>query len=278
MSAHAVVSRLTVCYMLRTRLHHRMRLQWHLQRRSVINVHKWFNFPHICPSETSCRPHRHTELWKITGGHLRVVRKAVEHLGSSLGGWLHVVDIFTSSKMHPDKLNMCENVWVACVKPQAFLWRGLLPLLRRYAKFRGPLSVERFLGLDAWKTVDVFCAALNSKGAAGNYKSGAITQQQIWREQCCTSFELRESFTQCLIQWAWTMQAECALCCRAGDCSSESGVNYKRGLCKLDATASQCVWSVSFSRNLSPGYTQIDALNQLFLPNRCHRRIVKQSF
>lgn len=82
------------------------------------------------------------------------------------------------------------------------------------------------------------CSAPNQKGAAGNYKSGAITQQQIWQEQCCTLFELQDSFTQCLFQWAWTMQAECALCCRAGDCSSELGVNYKRGLCKLDVMAS----------------------------------------
>lgn len=122
--------------------------------------------------------------------------------------------------------------------------------------------VNKLLGLDAQKSnccipCSAVCSAPNQKkGAAGNYKSGAITQQQIWQEQCCTLFELQDSFTHCLFQWAWTMQAECALCCRAGDCSSELGVNYKRGLCKLDVMASQYVWSVSFSRNLSPGYTQ----------------------
>lgn len=112
--------------------------------------------------------HRHTELLKITGCYLRAVRKAVEHLSFSLGGWLHVVDTFASSKMHTDKLNMCENVWVACGKPQSFLWRGFLPLFKGYATFfEGPLSVRRLLrqrvvnkllGLDAQKTVATLSA------------------------------------------------------------------------------------------------------------------------
>ena len=80
--------------------------------------------------------------------------------------------------------------------------------------------------MDARETVAVHRApcspvgsAPNQRGAAGNYKSGAITQQQLWQEPCCTLFELQDSFTHCLFQWAWTMQAECALCCRAGDSS-----------------------------------------------------------
>lgn len=112
-----------------------MWLNWHIH--SVINVHKLFNIPQklICPFKKNCRLHRHTELRKITGTHLRVVRKAVEHLSFSLGGWLHVVDIFASSKMHTDKLNMCENVWAACGKPQSFLWRGFLPLSKTVLRF-----------------------------------------------------------------------------------------------------------------------------------------------
>lgn len=69
----------------------------------------------------NCRLCRHAGLLKITGSHLRAVRKAVEHLSFSLGGWLHVVDTFASSKMRTAKLNMCENVWAACGKPQSFL-------------------------------------------------------------------------------------------------------------------------------------------------------------
>lgn len=34
----------------------------------------------------------------ITGSHLRAMRKTVEHLSVLLGGWLHVVDTFASSK------------------------------------------------------------------------------------------------------------------------------------------------------------------------------------
>lgn len=157
-------------------------------------------------------------------------------------------------KMHTDNLNMCQNVWAACGKPPSCLWRGFLPPLKDYTTFRCPLSVKQLirknwtvntlLGLDAQKAVAACAAALSAlctktkKDAAGNTKSGAITQQQIWQEQCLALFELQDSFTQCLFQWAWTMQAECALCCRAGDCSSELGVNYKRGLCKLDVMAS----------------------------------------
>lgn len=200
----------------------------------------------------NCRLDRHVELLKITGSHLWAVRKAVEHLSYSLGGWLHVVDTFASSKMHTDKLNMCENVCAPCGKTPLLPLKRFPPPLKRYTMFWGPLSVEqllqqqvvnKLLGLDAQKTVDMCCAALfalhqTEKGAAGNYKSGAITQQQIWQEQCCALFELQDSFTQCLFQWAWTMQAECVLCCRAWDCSSELGVNYKRGLCKLYVMAS----------------------------------------
>lgn len=154
-------------------------------------------------------------------------------------------------KMHTDKLNMCENVWAACGKPQSFFWRGFLPLsktIRRLQSFicqavASTRSCKQVAWTGCtensrWMPRGAVCSAPHWKDAAGNYKSGAITQQQIWQEQCCTLFELQDSFTHCLFQWAWTMQAECALCCRAGDCSPELGVNYKRGLCKLDVMAS----------------------------------------
>lgn len=107
------------------------------------------------------------------------------------------------------------------------MWKTpVLPLKRfpppsQIARFGGPLSVmqllqqrvvNKLLGLDAQRNSccvvcsDV-CSAPYPKGSAGNYKSGAITQQHIWQEQCCTLFELQHSFTQCLFQWAWTMQA-----------------------------------------------------------------------
>lgn len=218
---------------------------------SVINVHRLLNIPQklICPlKKRTSRLDRHAGLLQITGSHLRAVRKAVEHLRFSLGGWLHVVDTFASSKMRTDKLNMCENVCAVCGKTPLLPLKRFPPPLKDYNMFWGPLSVEqllqqpvvnKWLGLDAQKTVAMCSAAPNpKKGAAGNDKSGTITQQQIWQEQCCALFELQDSFTQCLFQWAWTMHAECALCCRAGGCSSELGVNYKRGLCKLDVMAS----------------------------------------
>lgn len=122
-------------------------------------MHKLFNSPQklICPLKKNCGLHRHAALLKITGSHLRAVRKAVEHLSFSLGGWLHVVDTFASSKMHTDKLNMCENVWAACGKPHSFLLKRFLPPLKDYTTFFwGPLSVKlrrrvvnKQLGLDA---------------------------------------------------------------------------------------------------------------------------------
>lgn len=170
-----------------------------------------------------------------------------------LAGWLvtcgwHIC-IFKDAHRQTQYVWEClGGMWKTPVLPL----KRFPPPLKDGTTFWGPLSVKqllrqrvvnKLLGLDAQKTVAVRRAALSAlhqteKDAAGNYKSGAITQQQIWQEQCCTLFELQDSFTQCLFQWAWTMQAECALCCRAGDCSSELGVNYKRGLCKLDMMAS----------------------------------------
>ena len=133
---------------------------------SVINVHKLFNIPQklICLLKRNCRLHRHAEPLKITGSHLRAVRKAVEHLSFSLGGWLHVVDTFASSKMRTDKLNMCENVWAACGKTPLVPLKRFPPPLKDYTMFWGPLSVEqllqqpvvnKLLGLDAQKAVAV---------------------------------------------------------------------------------------------------------------------------
>lgn len=179
------------------------------------------------------------------------MRKAVEHLSFSLGGWLHVADTFASSKdahRQPQYVSEClGGMWKTPVLP---LKRFPPPSQRLY-----DISLSFICQAVASKKVNckhvawtgctessccVRCllCTKTKKDAAGNTKSGAITQQQIWQEQCLALFELQDSFTQCLFQWAWTMQAECALCCRAGDCSSELGVNYKRGLCKLDVMAS----------------------------------------
>lgn len=66
----------------------------------VMNVHALFSLPQkvICRLKKNCRHRRRTELPKITGSHLRAVRKPVEQFSLSLGGWLHVVDTFASSK------------------------------------------------------------------------------------------------------------------------------------------------------------------------------------
>lgn len=104
-------------------------------------MHKLLNTPPklICPLKKSCGTGRHAELLKITGSHLRAVRKAVKQPGFSLGGWLHVVDTFASSKMHTDKLNMCENVWAACGKTP------VLPLKRFPSPTPTPLLKDSVL-------------------------------------------------------------------------------------------------------------------------------------
>lgn len=140
---------------------------------SVINVHKLFDIPQklIWLLRKNCGLDRHTELLEITGSHLRAVRKAVEYLSVSLGGWLHVVDTFASSKMCTDKLNMCENVCAACGKTPLLPLKRFPPPLKGDTMFSGPLSDERLLqqpvvnkllGLDAQKTVTVCCAAASA--------------------------------------------------------------------------------------------------------------------
>lgn len=138
---------------------------------SVINVHRLLNIPQklICPlKKRTSRLDRHAGLLQITGSHLRAVRKAVEHLRFSLGGWLHVVDTFASSKMRTDKLNMCENVCAVCGKTPLLPLKRFPPPLKDYNMFWGPLSVEqllqqpvvnKWLGLDAQKTVAMCSAA-----------------------------------------------------------------------------------------------------------------------
>lgn len=167
-----------------------MWLSWHFS--SVINVHKLFDIPQklICLLRKNCGLDRHTELLEITGSHLRAVRKAVEYLSISLGGWLHVVDTFASSKMCTDKLNMCENVCAACGKTPLLPLKRFPPPLKDDTMFSGPLSdehllqqpvVNKLLGLDAQKTVTMCCAA-----------ASALQQNQ---KRHCRKLQIRSHYT-----------------------------------------------------------------------------------
>lgn len=135
--------------------------------------------------------------WRSLAALQGAVRKAAERLSSSLGGFIHVVDTYASSKMRTDKLNMSEKVWAACGKtPCPSSEEGSSPSQRPYVTFRGPLSVKKLprlrlvnklLGRDAHgkKRTCNTTSALQQTGssAAEKCKSGTITQQQTRQEQ-----------------------------------------------------------------------------------------------
>lgn len=163
------------------------------------------------------------------------------------------------------------------------MWKNPTPAppLPNYTAFRGPLSVERFAPAAGCKQVgwteNSFCAQRatvcsapkHRNGTTGNYKSGAISQQQIWQEQCCTLFELHHSFTQCLFQWAGTMQAVCAWRCGAGDRSPELGGKLQQKPVQIRRDGFVICLKCQLLQKPIPGLrSRIGGLNlQLFPPN-----------
>lgn len=151
----------------------------------------------------------HAEPLQITGSHLRAVRKAVEHLSLSLGGCLHVVDTFASSKMSADKLNMCENVCVACGKKRTPSSEEVPPptSLKDHAMppppslsfpffLEGPLSVARsllqqlvnkLLGLDAR-------GGLGGWGSSRSGSSSRLLCTKAGRRRC-RKLQIRSHYT-----------------------------------------------------------------------------------
>lgn len=170
---------------------------------------------------------RHAEPLQITGSHLRAVRKAVEHLSLSLGGCLHVVDTFASSKMSADKLNMCENVCVACGKKRTpsseeestflknhamspphrslFLFFGGSSICRAVASAATCKQVAR-TGCTGWGGVGGQQQQPSALHQSGKKALQETTNQEPLhsnkydRTQRCALFQLRDSFTQCLFQ------------------------------------------------------------------------------
>lgn len=262
----------------------------------MINVHKLFNIPQklICPLKKNCRLHRHAELLKITGSHLRAVRKAVEHLSFSLGGWLHVVDTFASSKMHTDKLNICENVWAACGKPQSFLWRrGFLPLSKTIQRLRSficqAVASTASCKQVAWTgcTENSCCVPCSTVCPAPN------------RKRRCKKVQIRSHYTATNmtgtvlhIIWAPRLIHSVSLPMSMNNTSRVCIVLQSRRLLlwiggKLQKRPVQIrrdgfiirLKCQLLQKPIPRLHSRIDALNfQLFLPNRCNHCAVKQSF